>query len=102
MYLLSIDVSDFLPFFIFAIPIIAIVGGITAGIVRTIGPQRLMERAQRGRIAAIERGVDPAKPPPRPGPAPGGGVRAWWLDCPSGSDPRRRCPGLRTRGLSPR
>jgi len=56
----------FIPFFIFSIPIVAIVGGITAGIVRTLGQQRIMELAQRERIAAIERGVDPSKLPPMP------------------------------------
>ena len=61
-------VESFLPFMIFAIPIVAIVGGITAGIVRTLGQQRLMELAQRERIAAIERGVDPSKLPPMPMP----------------------------------
>lgn len=54
------------PVLIFAIPIIAIVGGITAGIVRTIGRQRLVEMAQRERIAALERGIDPSKLPPLP------------------------------------
>ena len=49
-----------------AIPIVAIVGGITAGIVKTIGQQRLIELAQRERIAAIERGIDPSKLPPLP------------------------------------
>jgi len=49
-----------------AIPIVAIVGGITAGIIRTLGRQRLIELAQRERIAAIERGVDPAKLAPLP------------------------------------
>ena len=49
-----------------AIPIIAIIGGITAGIVRTIGQQRLAELAHRERIAALERGVDPSKLPPAP------------------------------------
>lgn len=64
--MLHIDSETFLPFMIFAIPIVAIVGGITAGIVRTLGNQRLMELAQRERIAAIERGIDPAKLPPLP------------------------------------
>ena len=64
--MLHIDGETFLPFLIFSIPIIAIVGGITAGIVRTLGNQRLMELAQRERIAAIERGVDPSKLPPLP------------------------------------
>jgi hypothetical protein len=56
----------FVPIMIFSIPIVAIVGGITAGIVRTLGQQRLMELAQRERIAAIERGIDPDKLPPLP------------------------------------
>jgi len=64
--MLHIDGETFLPFMIFSIPIVAIVGGITAGIVRTLGNQRLMELAQRERIAAIERGVDPNKLPPLP------------------------------------
>jgi hypothetical protein len=46
------------------IPIIAIIGGITLAIVRTMGQQRLAELERRERIAAIERGVDPAKLPP--------------------------------------
>ena len=54
------------PLMIFALPIIAVVGGITAGIVKTIGQQRLLEMAQRERLAAIERGVDPSKLPPMP------------------------------------
>jgi len=58
--------ETFIPFLVFSIPIIAIVGGITAGIVRTIGRQRLAEMAQRERLAAIERGIDPSKLPPMP------------------------------------
>ncbi len=50
-------------FMIFAIPIVAIVGGITAGIVRTMARTRLAELAARERIAAIERGIDPSKLP---------------------------------------
>jgi hypothetical protein len=46
-----------------AIPIVAIIGGITAGIVRIVGRQRAEELARRERIAAIERGVDPASLP---------------------------------------
>lgn len=49
-----------------SIPIIAIVGGITAGVVRTLARQRIIELAQRERIAAIERGIDPSKLPPLP------------------------------------
>jgi len=48
----------------FAIPILAIVGGITIGIIRILGQQRLAELERRERIAAIERGFDPAKLPP--------------------------------------
>jgi hypothetical protein len=64
--MLSFDGGDFVPIMIFAIPIVAIAGGMTAGIVRILGQQRLMEMAQRERIAAIERGVDPSKLPPMP------------------------------------
>jgi hypothetical protein len=52
-----------IPLAAFAIPIVAITGGIIMGIVRALGRQRMMELAQRERIAAIERGVDPAKLP---------------------------------------
>lgn len=66
MYVADIGPEIIAPILIFAIPIIAIVGGITAGIVRTLGRQRLVEMAQRERIAAIERGIDPSKLPPLP------------------------------------
>jgi len=58
--------DDFISIFAMAIPIVAIVGGITVAVVRTIGQQRLAELAHRERIAALERGVDPAKLPPVP------------------------------------
>ena len=64
--MMSLDENIIIPFLIFSIPIIAIVGGIAAGIVRTLGRQRLVELAQRERIAAIERGIDPTKLPPLP------------------------------------
>ena len=60
------DPEAFLPFMVFSIPIIAIVGGITVAIVRSIGRQRLLELAQQERIAAIQRGVDLSKLPPIP------------------------------------
>ena len=63
---LGFSVDSFLPFMIFAVPIVAIIGGITAGIVKTLGHQRIIELAQRERIAAIERGVDPSKLAPLP------------------------------------
>ena len=66
MDFMRLDPDFFVPFLIFSIPIVAIVGGISAGIIRTLGQQRLIEMAQRERIAAIERGIDPAKLPPLP------------------------------------
>src|SRR5690349_15834255 len=48
----------------FLIPIVAIIGGITVAIIRVTGQQRLAELERRERIAAIERGMDPAKLPP--------------------------------------
>jgi hypothetical protein len=52
----------------FLIPIIAIIGGLTLAIVRVLGQQRLAELERRERIAAIERGLDPAKLPPASSP----------------------------------
>lgn len=49
-----------------AIPIVAIIGGIIAGIVRIVGRQRAQELARRERIAAIERGVDISSLPALP------------------------------------
>ncbi len=64
--MLNIDSGELVPVMIFAIPIVAIIGGITLAIVRSTGQQRLIELAQRERIAAIEKGVDPSKLPPLP------------------------------------
>jgi len=61
---LRLDADVLVPLAAFAIPIVAITGGIVLGIVRSIGRQRMIELAQRERIAAIERGIDPAKLPP--------------------------------------
>src|SRR5882672_4501017 len=60
------DPDFIVPLLIFSIPIFAIIGGITAGIVKMAGQQRMLELAQRERIAAIERGIDPSKLPPFP------------------------------------
>ncbi len=60
---LSLNEDVLVPLVAFAIPIIAITGGIIIGVVRAVGRQRTIELAQRERIAAIERGVDPAKLP---------------------------------------
>ena len=66
MILDIISPETFIPFLVFAIPIIAIAGGITAGIIKSMGQQRLIELAQRERMLAIERGIDPARLPPLP------------------------------------
>ena len=55
-----------LPIMVFSVPIVAIVGGITMGIVRTMTQSRIVENAQRERIAAIQAGIDPSKLPPIP------------------------------------
>lgn len=57
--------DHFFALFAMAIPIIAIVGGISVAIVRLITQARLEELSRRERIAAIERGVDPTKLPPQ-------------------------------------
>ncbi len=85
----------FVPFLVFSIPIIAIVGGITAGIVRTVSRHRLLELAQRERIAMIERGLDPSKLPPLPMVAGDEGVQ---LRSPEDAA-RRRAQGLMIGGL---
>ena len=61
MYLFDEDV--FVPFLVFAIPIVAIAGGILAGIIRQVSAHRLMEAAVRERMALLARGVDPDKIP---------------------------------------
>lgn len=60
MYL-PFDAGELVPFFALSIPIVAIVGGVTAGIVRMIQRQRAFELMQRERIAMIERGIDPGQ-----------------------------------------
>jgi hypothetical protein len=54
------------PIVALAIPIVAIIGGITAGIVRTLGQQKIAELAMRERIAALEKGLDLARLPALP------------------------------------
>jgi hypothetical protein len=67
MMLGNIFDADFIvPVMIFSVPIVAIIGGIIMGIARTLSQQRVVELAQRERIAAIERGIDPSKLPPMP------------------------------------
>ncbi len=55
------DAAILIPLMGISIPIIAIIGGITAGIFRQYSRQRTFEMIQRERIAAIERGLDPDK-----------------------------------------
>ena len=55
------NAGDLVPLMALSIPIIAIIGGITTGIVRMMQRQRAFEMVQRERIAAIERGLDPDK-----------------------------------------
>jgi len=62
----SFSSDNFISIFAMAIPIVAIVGGITVAVVRTLGQQRIAELAHRERIAALERGLDPSKLPPPP------------------------------------
>lgn len=98
MYVLDLFSPDFwVPLLVLTIPIIAIVGGITAGIVRTIGQQRLIELAQRERIAAIERGVDPSKLPPLPVGRGGDDLSSMYLS--PGEHAKRRSQGLMVGGL---
>jgi len=60
------DEDLFVPFLVFAVPVVAIAGGILAGIIKTISAHRLMEVAVRERMALIARGVDPARIPGLP------------------------------------
>jgi hypothetical protein len=50
------------PLLIF-VPLLSLLGGITLAILRTVGRQRQIELLQRERIAALERGLDPAQLP---------------------------------------
>ncbi len=90
---MNIEPELLIPPLIFAIPIIAITGGIISGIVKAAGRQRLIELAQRERIAAIERGIDPAKLPPLPALD----EAADWMGRPYGA--RYRSQGLLIGGL---
>jgi hypothetical protein len=93
----SFDVGEFIPIVALSIPIIAILGGITAGIVKTMGRQRLIELAQRERIAAIERGIDPSKLPPLPAAALDDDEGNFMLPGPERD--RRRAQGLMIGGV---
>jgi len=77
------------------IPMIAIIGGIVHGIVRTVGRQRLMELARKERIAAIERGVDPKDLPPASLPGESSGDRELTFE----QSQLRLSQGLKIAGL---
>ena len=83
------------PVLVFSIPILAIVGGITAGIVKTVSRHRLIELAQRERIAMIERGLDPSKLPPLPIDEDFGPATSWTQT----DYARRRAQGLMIGGF---
>jgi hypothetical protein len=54
------------PLFAMVIPIVAIAGGMTVAAVRTFAQTRVAELGMKERIAAIEKGVNPATLPPLP------------------------------------
>ncbi len=95
--MLDLSLSDdvVVPFMIFAIPVVAIAGGILAGVVKTVSAHRLMEAAVRERMALVARGVDPSKIPP-PGDASLGG--GWLMSSPH--YPRYRAQGLLIGGIA--
>ena len=97
MWLSSFNVEQFIPIIALSIPIVAIIGGITAGIIRTLGRQRLIEMAQRERIAAIERGVDPTKLAPLPVTALDDEPETWTMS--QYERDRRRAQGLMIGGI---
>ena len=97
MWISSFSIGEFVPIIALSIPIVAIVGGITAGIVRTLGRQRLIELAQRERIAAIERGVDPSKLAPLPVTALDDEPETWNMS--QYDRDRRRARGLMIGGI---
>jgi hypothetical protein len=58
--------SEITIFLILGTPFVAVVGGVIAVLLRIHGQQRLLELAQRERIAAIEKGLDLSQLPPAP------------------------------------
>jgi hypothetical protein len=97
MFVSRWDIGEFVPIVALSIPIVAIIGGISAGIIRTLGRQRLIEMAQRERIAAIERGVDPSKLAPLPVSALDDEPETWTMS--QYDRDRRRAQGLMIGGI---
>ncbi|HKQ56286.1 MAG TPA: DUF6249 domain-containing protein [Candidatus Eisenbacteria bacterium] len=97
MWIPSFSIGEFIPIVALSIPIVAIVGGITAGIIKSLGRQRLIELAQRERIAAIERGVDPAKLAPLPVSGLDEDAETWHMS--QFDRDRRRAQGLMIGGI---
>ena len=85
-----------IPLALFAIPVVAITGGMIVAIVRVLGRQRMIELIQRERIAAIERGIDPAKLPVLDVTRP---EFAAMLDYDRPNTPLRRAQGLLIAGI---
>jgi uncharacterized protein DUF6249 len=90
--------DNILMFMVFAIPIVAIVMGVAHRIVQTLAEQRTLELAQRERIAAIERGIDPSKLPPLPSPQ-ADALRAALSHSSTTPNMYRRAQGLLIGGL---
>lgn len=89
--------DDFFKLFSMAIPILAIVGAFSVAIVRIVTQARLEELARRERIAAIERGVDPAKLAPLPVSALDDEPETWTMS--QFDRDRRRSQGLMIGGI---
>lgn len=96
---MRLDPDSLLAILGLAIPAIAIIGAFAVAIVRILAERRTMELAQRERIAAIERGIDPSKLPPlgQGSYGPGGHVLDRW-GYRNGSS-LRRAHGLLIGGL---
>jgi hypothetical protein len=92
-----LDTEDIVLTVVLGIPVLAIIGGIVVGVVRTVGQQRQIELAQRERIAAIERGLDPSKLP-QLGPVAGEDLMSRVLGSPL-ENARRRYQGLLIAGI---
>ena len=70
MFFFDQDVA--VPFLVFAIPLVAIAGGILAYIIKIISNNRLMEVVVRERMALVAKGLDPDHLPPSVAAALGG------------------------------